>query len=103
MLPGCQIWFRLAADPVPLNEQSPPLSATDLAVTARRIWQDVLAAEVHDDTNFFRLGGNSLAAVAITARIAEECGIRQRLRVIFDHPRFSDYLRQVEAYGGEAS
>jgi acyl carrier protein len=57
----------------------------------RVVWQDVLASPVTDDSDFFALGGDSLAALNICARLEEQFRVRPRLRVLFDQPRFHDY------------
>src|SRR5262245_53420172 len=61
----------------------------------RVVWEDVLRTTVTDDTNFFDLGGNSMAAMAICARLEDAVRVRPRLRVVFDHPRFADYVREI--------
>jgi acyl carrier protein len=57
----------------------------------RVVWQEVLAHPVTDDSDFFALGGDSLAALSICARLEERFLVRPRLRVLFDQPRFDDY------------
>lgn len=61
----------------------------------RLAWEDILKVSVTDDANFFALGGNSLAAVAISARIEQTCQVPPRLRTLFDNPRFADYAYQI--------
>ncbi|MBF6170939.1 non-ribosomal peptide synthetase [Nocardia blacklockiae] len=43
-------------------------------------------AEVGADHNFFELGGNSLSATQLVARIAAASGQRLGVRAVFDHP-----------------
>lgn len=57
----------------------------------RVAWQDVLAKPVADDSDFFALGGDSMAALSISARLEESFRVRPKLRVLFDQPRFDDY------------
>jgi Phosphopantetheine attachment site len=63
----------------------------------RAVWERVLQTPVADDTDFFQLGGNSLHAISICSGLEESVSVRPRLRVIFDHPRFEDYARQIAA------
>ncbi|NES13761.1 MULTISPECIES: type I polyketide synthase [Micromonospora] len=61
--------------------------ATDVERAVAAIWQDVLGLDrvgVHDD--FFALGGHSLAAVQIGAKIRSRFGVELNLRGFFDSP-----------------
>lgn len=61
--------------------------ATDAERAVAEIWQDVLGLDrvgVHDD--FFALGGHSLAAVQIGAKIRSRFGVELNLRGFFDSP-----------------
>lgn len=75
---------------------TPPLD--ELARALADVWRDVLkhdaARPYAGDAHFFALGGNSLAAVQLAARIAQrwECDFPPRL--VFEHPRLQD---QAEA------
>ncbi|GAA2005522.1 acyl carrier protein [Catenulispora subtropica] len=76
---------------------------TDTAEVAaiRAVWAGVLNAPIADDADFFALGGNSLAAMSICAGVEEATGSRPRLRVVFDHPRFHEYVHQIAATAQE--
>jgi acyl-CoA synthetase (AMP-forming)/AMP-acid ligase II/thioesterase domain-containing protein/acyl carrier protein len=51
------------------------------------LWADVLGLEhVHPDEDFFDLGGDSLRAAAILARLDSEKGVRLPLTVFFEAP-----------------
>lgn len=70
-------------------------------MAVRSAWEDVLgAATVNDDTNFFDLGGDSLMAVSICARLEKRLGVRPKLRVLFDHPVFGEYVCELVAFMG---
>ncbi|MFD2762813.1 SDR family NAD(P)-dependent oxidoreductase [Micromonospora eburnea] len=61
--------------------------STDAERAVAEIWQEVLGLDrvgVHDD--FFALGGHSLAAVQIGAKIRSRFGVELNLRGFFDSP-----------------
>jgi len=62
-----------------------------------KIWKEVLHLEkisVHD--NFIAMGGHSLAAIRITARINEEVETKFPLNKIFELPTIHEYARYLE-------
>ena len=85
--------------------QPPSLFPTDLEIVPPRtpteekltqIWSEVLnLPAIGRENNFFDLGGNSLHASQILARIAERFAIDLPLKTIFDAPtiaQFAEYL-----------
>ncbi|MBW7473806.1 amino acid adenylation domain-containing protein [Paenibacillus oenotherae] len=63
----------------------PPRSATEQKLAA--IWGELLGAErvgIHDD--FFRLGGHSLKAMSLIARIAQAFDVKLELGELFQRP-----------------
>jgi amino acid adenylation domain-containing protein len=79
--PGALRSLRPAAEPVP----SCPRTAMEKLVVA--VWQQCLGVEqvgIFDD--FFHLGGHSLVAVRVMARLAEKTGRRLPLATLFEHP-----------------
>ncbi|MEU8663788.1 amino acid adenylation domain-containing protein [Actinoplanes philippinensis] len=50
---------------------------------------------VSADDDFFSLGGNSLHAAGIRARLRGAWGLRVPARLLFDHPRLGDFAAQV--------
>jgi acyl carrier protein len=68
------------------------VAEADLTDAVRDVWQRVLKKDVRGDGDFFALGGDSLAAVAICAGLEERFQVRPRLRMLFDRPRFADYV-----------
>lgn len=61
------------------------------------IWKEVLRLKqvgVHDD--FIALGGHSLAAIRVTARINEEIEMNFPLNKIFELPTIAEYAKYVE-------
>ncbi|WP_342622820.1 non-ribosomal peptide synthetase [Pseudomonas alkylphenolica] len=63
-----------------------------------RLWCAQLGVEqVADDDHFFLLGGNSIAATQLTARLADELDLQLSLRVLFDAPLLGDFCSAVAA------
>ena len=61
------------------------LGASARALAA--IWREVLSCStVSSDDDFFMLGGHSLIAVRLLARIRDTFGVDLSIRSIFDHP-----------------
>ncbi|MFE4499937.1 amino acid adenylation domain-containing protein [Rhodococcus sp. NPDC056743] len=72
-----------------------PVTATEIAVAA--VLAEILGSgPLGLDDNFFRLGGNSLVATTVVARVAEATGVRIPLRALFDHPTVSGIAATVE-------
>ncbi|WP_191832697.1 non-ribosomal peptide synthetase [Pseudomonas fluorescens] len=63
-----------------------------------RLWCEQLGVEqVADDDHFFLLGGNSIAATQLTARLGDELDLQLSLRVLFDAPLLGDFCSAVAA------
>ncbi len=61
------------------------------------VWKEVLRLKqvgVHDD--FIALGGHSLAAIRVTARINEEVEMKFPLNKIFELPTIAEYSKYIE-------
>ena len=62
----------------------------------RAIWADALGRdEIRDDDDFLGLGGDSLSAVAITSRIAEQFGVEIGLADFFACRDFAELLGRI--------
>ena len=62
-----------------------------------KIWIEVLQLNkvgIHDD--FITLGGHSLAAIRVTARINEEIEYNFPLNKIFEMPTIAEYSNYIE-------
>jgi amino acid adenylation domain-containing protein len=63
-----------------------------------RVWCEVLGCgEARPDDDFFDLGGHSLAAVRLANRVASELGVEVPVRLLFEHPGFERFEREVAA------
>jgi acyl-CoA synthetase (AMP-forming)/AMP-acid ligase II len=74
----------------------PPRTGTERELAA--IWAEVLQVQragVHD--TFFALGGHSLIAMQLAARIHQRMGVELPLRAIFDHPGLAGMAAAVDA------
>ncbi|MFK3682188.1 non-ribosomal peptide synthetase [Pseudomonas sp. NPDC088890] len=72
--------------------------ADELQTRIAAIWRELLKVEaVAPDDHFLLLGGNSIAATQVTARLADELGINLSLRTLFEAPLLADYSAAVAA------
>jgi amino acid adenylation domain-containing protein len=63
-----------------------------------RMWAELLGDFTPDaDASFFELGGNSLLAMRLVARVAEQLGVDVDLEEVFDHPQLQDLADRVDA------
>ncbi len=61
------------------------------------IWSEILKSNnfgIND--NYFTIGGNSLSAISIIARIEAAFNIKLNLRIFFDSPRIKDLAENIE-------
>ena len=61
------------------------------------IWGELLGVEAGVQNNFFEVGGHSLMAARLIARIGEEFDLELPLRTIFDRPTIAALAEVVEA------
>jgi amino acid adenylation domain-containing protein len=111
MVPGELVWLdRLprtssgkvdrGALPVPgasgAGGQSPLTDEVDELVA--RAWRDILGVSVSRSDDFFALGGDSLLATRVVARLRAVLGVSLTVGVIFEHPtvtRLAAHLRTL--------
>jgi acyl carrier protein len=61
------------------------------------IWREVLGvADIGPDDDFFELGGDSLVATDIVARLRRELDVAVPLLTIFDNPTVRELAREVD-------
>jgi amino acid adenylation domain-containing protein len=90
----------LRALPEPAAGEPSSIHSEPRTPTERQLaeaWQAVLGAErIGRDANFYDLGGHSLKATRLVARIASDLGIDVPLRLLFDHPTIAGLAAEVE-------
>ncbi|MER8224369.1 amino acid adenylation domain-containing protein [Streptomyces sp. NPDC094143] len=78
------------------DRERPPLDPVEERIAA--IWQEVLGiAPPAGADNFFEVGGNSLSATRIIARVNQAFGVRLPVRSLFVEPTLSGLARSVTA------
>lgn len=80
----------------------PPVG-TVLDPAVADIWREVLGTAVADvDADFFSLGGHSLAATQVAARLNDRFDIDLPATVVFEHPTLRELAASVEEAKGQA-
>ncbi|HET9051372.1 MAG TPA: phosphopantetheine-binding protein, partial [Candidatus Dormibacteraeota bacterium] len=78
---------RLAAAPPPAA--GPPRTSLEAAVAA--VWLEVLGVDsIGVDDDFFSLGGHSLAATQVAARLAAAHDVELPITLVFEHPTVAE-------------
>ncbi|MFC7443125.1 amino acid adenylation domain-containing protein [Laceyella putida] len=78
------------------QEYVPPANPTEERLAA--IWQEVLQVEpVGRTDHFFALGGHSLKAMTLTARLQQEWQVDLSLRDLFAHPTVKELAKFIQA------
>ncbi len=88
--------------PRPIMEGALPQSTTERSLVS--IWKELLEVDtVGMEDDFFALGGHSLTANRMLARVAQEHGIELSLKDIFTAPTLRDFSAVVEAAAQKSS
>lgn len=83
-----------------------PAPTDDLASAPSRAGASIVAAAwcsafglagAPAGSDFFELGGDSLSALRVVSRLREALGTDVPVRLLFDHPLFDDFEREVDA------
>lgn len=70
----------------------------EIELTLARIWSDVLGqAQIGAEDNFFDLGGDSLLATQVYARLKQAFAIDISLQQMFEHQRITDLSQVIQA------
>jgi len=74
---------------------APALSETERQIAG--VWNQVLGVQaMHPDDHFFTLGGDSLAAVRVIARVESVCGVAMSTQAVFEAPTLGGLAAMVE-------
>lgn len=74
---------------------------TDLEGRLAAIWRDILQTDTVDvERSFFEMGGHSLLAIRIIARIKTDMGISLPLKTIFESPTIAELAVRLESETG---
>lgn len=74
--------------------------APSSASLVKSVWEDVLGVEVDIASDFFEIGGTSLTAMQVVARLRAALGVRLPMRSLFEHPVMAQYAATVDALSG---
>jgi acyl carrier protein len=78
------------------TEGAAPRTATEEALA--EVWAEVLRVErVYADDDFYALGGQSLLAAQVAARVRDRLGVELPLRCVFEAPVLADLAAAVDA------
>lgn len=117
MIPSAFVWldsFPMAAggkldrDRLPAPEAfeapavgGPPAEGTEAALAA--IWAEALGVEgIGRGDDFFALGGHSILATRVMARVRGRFGVELPLRSFFEAPTLAELARIIDARAGAA-
>jgi acyl carrier protein len=96
--------------PTPLSEPrgaavaAPVAPLTAAEVTLAGIWSEVLGVKtVGRQDDFFALGGHSLRAMQVAARVRDAFDLELPLATIFEVPTLAQLAERIEAAGGTAA
>ncbi|NBM15846.1 non-ribosomal peptide synthetase [Streptomyces sp. GC420] len=85
----------LPAPAAPADRYAPPATETEELVA--ELWADVLGvAAIGRHDSFFDLGGHSLGATRVMARLRHALGLELPLHTLFDHPTVAGLAEAVE-------
>ncbi len=71
--------------------------ASELETTLAGIWSELLDCQVGPEDNFFEIGGHSLLAIRLIARLRKELGAKLALKALIDAPTVRELAARIEA------
>ncbi|WP_219150633.1 non-ribosomal peptide synthetase [Amycolatopsis sp. TNS106] len=89
---------RRALPPVPVAPPAAAAPLSDAEAVVARVWRECLEldAEIGPDSDFFALGGRSLAATRVVGLLHTRLRRRITVRTLFDHPVLADFTARIE-------
>lgn len=70
---------------------------TDLGEIVLKVWREALGVgDAGPDDDFFELGGDSLVATRLVARLREELHVAVPLLAVFENPTASELALELE-------
>jgi amino acid adenylation domain-containing protein len=107
LTPNGKLDRRALPQPEPAAKKSPGSHApvSEIERDLARLWAEVLGIEqkaLSLEDNFFHLGGHSLKASSLTARIHRTFGVKIALAEIFKAPTLAGLSRYIEAAAKES-
>ncbi len=73
---------------------------SDAEATLVPIWEELLGHPIGVEENFFEVGGHSLLAIRLIARLRTEVGVKLTLKALVDAPTVRQLAAKVDAAGG---
>lgn len=73
---------------------TPP--ATDTETRMAAVWEALLGVPVARESHFFHIGGHSLMATRIVARVRELWNVTVPLKLLFEHPTLAEWSAAVD-------
>jgi amino acid adenylation domain-containing protein len=70
---------------------------TELEAELAAVWAELLEREVGPEENFFEVGGHSLLAIRLIARIRNDLGVKLTLKALIDAPTIGEFAVRIEA------
>ncbi|WP_260858653.1 phosphopantetheine-binding protein, partial [Paraburkholderia sp. BCC1885] len=89
------------AEQLPMQQVPAQIVRLEALALICETWAEVLALpRVGIDDDFFGLGGHSLAAVRVAARLGERLGRQVELALLFAYPRAAELAARLDREGG---
>ncbi len=76
------------------EKQEPPV--TDMEVNISKMWKDILNVDVYRNSNFFKIGGDSLLATHFLTQLEEKMSITVSLKELFETSKLQDFCELLE-------
>ncbi len=100
--PGGRLDAARLPEPTPPPSHVEPRTATQRRLAA--VWREILGVDrVGANDDFFALGGNSLAATRLVARVGETFGVRLGPVQVFTHPTLELLAGRLDEAAGSAA